>query len=166
MEQDDYLEKVRLNAGNDGYEPVESESELFEVVLTKRKTVSYLDNGVERRFVAVGIFDDLNTGTVNDALDELQDIADENVSVDSAGGLATKPLIPIFVTSNPDDSVTGAVDDMSATSSNGMRVPVIAEVGSGGLMGSDVSLTYPLPPRRKLPRRRAVKKVVSSLADV
>jgi len=166
MEQEDYVEKVRLNAGNNGYDRVDADSELFDAVFTKRKTVSYLDNGVERRFVSVGIYDELDIGTINDALDELQEIADENTSVDSAGGLATKPLIPIFATAHADDSVADAVSDMDATSNNGMRVPVIAEVGSGGLMGSDVSLTSPLPPRRKLPRRRAVKKVVSSLADV
>lgn len=166
MEPEEYVEKVRLNAGNNGYDRVEAESDLFEAVFTKRKTVSYLDNGVERRFVSIGTFDELDIGTINDAIDELQQTADDNVSVDSAGGLATKPLIPIFATTDADGGVTDAVEDMGATSDNGMRVPVIAEIGGGGLMGSDISLTYPVPPRRKLPRRRAVKKVVSSLADV
>lgn len=166
MNTDEYVEKVKLHAGNNDYETVGVESELFEAVLTKRKVASYLDNGVERRFVAVGVFDDLDVAVINDAMNELQEIADDNVNIDSAGGLATKPLIPVFATTGADDSVKNTVEDMGATSNKDLRVPVVAEIGDGGLMGSELSLTYPLPPRRKLPRRRAVKKVVSSLCDV
>jgi len=166
MNPEEYVEKVKLHAGNNDYETVDTDSDLFDAVVTKKKLASYLDNGMERRFVAVGVFDNPTVATVNEGIEELQEIADENVKVDSAGGLATKPLIPIFATASASDNLKETVSSMDAVTNKNMRIPVVAEISDGGMMSSAVSLTYPIPPRRKLPRRRAVKKVVSSLADV
>ncbi|MFD1527497.1 MULTISPECIES: hypothetical protein [Halobacteriales] len=174
MEPEEYSEKVLFNLQDNDYEFVDSGSEIFEDVYTKTKTASWLDAGRERRFIAPTIVnDDLTVTTVREGIDELRSIGEENVRVDNItvgkGGLASMPLFPAFVTDGTiNDDVKSTIEGMESVKEANIRVPVLVEVsdGSGLMGGSEVELTYPLPGRRKIARRRAVKKFVSAVFGV
>ena len=174
MESQEYCESVLFNLQDNGYEAVDAGSDVFEGIYTKTKTASWLDAGRERRFVAPAIVEDeITVTTVREGIDELQEIGEDNVRVDNltvgSGGLASMPLFPAFITDGEvESSVKSTVKDMESVKDANIRVPVLVEVSDGGgLMGGNgIELTYPLPGRRNIARRRAVKKFVSAVFDV
>lgn len=170
MDPEDYTEKALLNLSNNGYEKVDSSPEFFPEVYHKTITASNLDAGRERRFIGLAQVDEVEISTIRGALEELENIGKDNIVIDNAAADAVNftsmPLIPAFVSSDVSDDMKSTVSDMDTVTGSNIRVPIIVDLsGGGGLRGPDFDLTYPLPKRRHLPRRRSVKKLVSTVFE-
>lgn len=174
MDATEYREKVLFNLEDYEYEPIESDSDGFPDVYSKTKTMSTLDAGRERRFIGISDPDgSISVDAVREGIRELNEVAEENVKVANitvgSGGLSSTPTFPVYISENEiDDDVKSTVKGMDSINKSDISVPVLAEIGDGGglLGGSEVELTYPLPGRRNMPRRRAVKKIVSKVFEV
>ncbi|NGM71423.1 hypothetical protein G6M89_20915 [Natronolimnobius sp. AArcel1] len=170
MDTDEYIEGVRFSLQDHEYKTVETDKGQFEGIYTKTKTVSYLDRGRECRCIAPAIVGgDLSLETVRSGIDALESVAESGLSSDTVGvdKLSSTPLFPAFITNEPIDGVIKErVSDMDSAKGNDLKVPILVEVSEGGRIRSGgVSLTYPVPPRRQLPKRRAVKSLVSAIFD-
>lgn len=166
MDYEKYKATVRSNFQTNDYESV-ADADGFDLLASKTIMASQLDTGVERRYLSLDWHDTVTLDTVTDTVDSIRSVAQEQQRVGdlTAGktGLTTTPVFAGIVTDSLEDGDVGeAATKRDFVNGTNITVPVVVELDSGGLRGG-MDVSHPLPKRRQLPKRRAVKKVVGAI---
>lgn len=167
MDWQKYRDTVESNLLNADYEEIDDVDHNFDFVYTKKKMAGYVDNGYERRFIALTYADTVSIGSINDAVTQLQEVVDDSTTVGHVGtkraALASTPKFVVIATDSlADTDIRDHVEDSEFMTGSSFTAPVIAELEEGGgLRGPDVKLSHTLPKRRNLPKRQAVKRLIS-----